>query len=361
MSERAKVVGERTVDTVLDVVTAVAERITPLAARVPGLPQATAMYIHLEQVSRGLLHRQQQALAESQGWVTRTEVERLREQLDALAVEVAPERASRSRRHRPPIHWREGGEGPPVLLINGWAMSGIVWPGEFLQTLEASHRVLRPDNRGTGWSQTAPLPFTIADLADDAATVLRSARVAMATVVGISMGGMIAQELALRHPELVDHLVLVSTQLPRPAEVAAGPGLLGPSLRAPGDGSTGAWFHELWSNYCAPGFAEGHPDRMAELVDQILRRPTPRRVLFEQMRAMAAWGRPGRASAIAVPTTVVHGDEDPLVPVANGMRVAQAIPGARYVELEGVGHMPQMEAPERLAEVVHGVAVAGTS
>lgn len=359
MSGRSKAVGERTVDTVLDVVTAMTERITPLAARVPGLPQVTALYIHLERASRTMLERQQRALAESQGWVTRGELDRLREQLDALAVEVAPERAARSRRHVPVVHWREGGEGPPILLLNGWSMSGVVWPAAFVDALEAGHRVIRPDNRGTGWSQTAPLPFTIADLADDAATVLRSARVASATVVGISMGGMVAQELALRHPELVDHLVLVSTQLPRPAEVAAGPGLLGPSMRAPGEGSTGAWFHELWSSYCAPGFAEAHPERMAELVDQVLRRPTPRRVLFEQMRAMAAWGRPGRVADVAVPTTVVHGDEDPLVPVANGMRLAQAIPGARYVELAGVGHMPPVESPARLAEVVHEVAVAG--
>lgn len=343
---------DRVADAAVNVTAGMADRLAPLVARVPGVAAATAWFIRVEQAARLNLDWQRRALAEYYGFTPSSEAARLREQLEALGAELDPARAARSRRHRPPVHWRESGSGPALLLLNGWSMSGLVWPADFVRRLERDFRVIRPDNRGTGWSRSAPIPFTIADLADDAAQVLRAARAGSATVVGISMGGMVAQELALRHPDLVDHLVLIATQPPRPAEVAAGSGLMGPSLRAPGEGSTGAWFRELFSEYCAPGFAETHPELMDELVDQVLQRPAPRRVLFEQVRAMSAWRGPNRLRRISVPTTVVHGDVDPVVPVANGMRVAQLIAGARYVELAGIGHLPPVEAPDRLADVV---------
>ena len=342
----------RVADSTVNAASGIADRIAPVLARVPGIPALTAWFIHLERATKQGMEWQRRMVADYYGFTSSAEAARLREQLDALGAELDPARAARSRRHRPPIHWREGGRGPAVLLLNGWSMSGLVWPKEFLASLEREFRVIRPDNRGTGWSRSAPMPFTVADMADDAAQVLRAARVGSATVVGVSMGGMVAQELALRHPDVVDHLVLVATQPPRPAEVAAGSGLMGPSLRAPGEGSTGPWFRELFSGYCAPGFAEAHPELMDELVGQVLQRPAPRRVLFEQVRAMAAWRGPNRLRRVSVPTTVVHGDADPVVPVANGMRVAQLIPGARYVELDGVGHLPPMEAPDRLVDVV---------
>ena len=96
-------------------------------------------------------------------------------------------------------NWFSRGEGEAVLLINGWSASGIAWPAAWLDELTGRYRVIRLDNRGTGWSRTAPTPFTIGDLADDARDVLKAAGVRRARVLGLSMGGMIAQELALRH------------------------------------------------------------------------------------------------------------------------------------------------------------------
>jgi len=84
----------------------------------------------------------------------------------------------------------------------------------------------------------------------------------------------------------------------------------------------------------------------------VLARPTPKAGTFRQMGAIAAWHRPRRVAGIDCPTTVVHGDVDPLMPVGNGMRLARLIPGARYVELAGVGHLPPLEAGDALADVV---------
>src|ERR1700756_4005053 len=141
--------------------------------------------------------------------------------IDARSVER--EQASRTAGHRsrPVVHWHRSGDGPPLLLLNGWTASGLAWPEAWLHRLEESYDVIRIDNRGTGWSRSAPSPFTIADLAEDSRGVLKACGVDRATVLGVSMGGMIARELAIRHSEIVARLVLVATMPPTPAQTPA--------------------------------------------------------------------------------------------------------------------------------------------
>jgi pimeloyl-ACP methyl ester carboxylesterase len=89
-----------------------------------------------------------------------------------------------------------------------------------------------------------------------------------------------------------------------------------------------------------------------ELIGQVIERPAPRAAVVHQLRAIAAWTAAGRPAAIAAPTVVVHGELDELMPVGNGMRLARLVPGARYVELPGVGHLVPLEAPDPLADVI---------
>lgn len=255
---------------------------------------------------------------------------------------------------RPPTaHWHQGGDGPALLLVNGWTASGLVWPSEWLRRLESAFFVVRVDNRGTGWSRTAPAPFTIADLADDARDVLRACGVERATVLGLSMGGMIAQELAIRHPEVVERLVLVGTAPPVPDRLMPDPAPFAEALRRPPAGTDlRAHFERLWSSYTGPEFAEGHPELLDELVTQVLRRVTPRKQTLDQVRAISSWHGASRLRRLVVPTTVVHGNRDPLMPVGNGMRLARLIPGADYRELPGVGHLVPHEAGSELLDVL---------
>lgn len=120
----------------------------------------------------------------------------------------------------PPQSWHVDGDGPPVVLINGWTLSGAVWPRELIDRLATSTSVVRPDNRGTGARRRTPLPFTMADLADDVAAVIDEAALPRPVVVGLSLGGMIAAELAIRHPGHVGGLVLVASRPPNPRQVA---------------------------------------------------------------------------------------------------------------------------------------------
>ena len=98
------------------------------------------------------------------------------------------------------IHYKDKGTGPPLLILNGWTASGLIWPDEWLQALEPHYRLLRVCNRGTGWSDHVTDPFTVADMVADAVAVLDAEGIDRAHVFGLSMGGMITQQLALTHP-----------------------------------------------------------------------------------------------------------------------------------------------------------------
>jgi 3-oxoadipate enol-lactonase len=263
-----------------------------------------------------------------------------------------------TRAPKPQVFWRSGGRGPAIVLLNGWSASGLAWPRTWLRELERHFRVIRVDNRGSGYSRFAPTPFTMVDLADDVADVLDAADVEKAIVLGMSMGGMIAQEVAFRHGARLNGLVLTATRPGAPVYAAPKESnmmldLLGPRR---GGESLSVYLTRLWTSAAGEGFAERNPSAIAELVEQILERPTPRQMLLHQLRAVSGWGHAERLRAIDVPTAVVHGAQDRLVHVRNGRRLAEMIPNAAYVEVEGVGHLPPLEAPEALLEAIAGVA-----
>jgi 3-oxoadipate enol-lactonase len=258
------------------------------------------------------------------------------------------------------LSWHDSGRGPALVLLNGWSASGLAWPRSFITALESTFRVVRPDNRGSGWSREAPTPFTMKELADDVDAILDVLDIDSALVVGLSMGGMIAQELAIQHPDRVQSLVLVATRPPAPA-YAVNLRDAQRLLRKPVKGQTvPEHIAQMWADSCAPGFADANPAAIAELTEQILRRPTPRSALLAQTRAVTGWHSAERLRSITAPTIVVHGDLDPLTPVRNGVRLSQLIPGARYEEQTGVGHLVPLEAPEPLIELIREAAAVST-
>lgn len=262
----------------------------------------------------------------------------------------------RDRPPRPDVHCHEGGAGESLVLLSGFGVSGLVWPGPWVRELEQTYRVIRVDNRGTVRSRWTP-PFTIADLADDVVAVLDARGIESAVVLGHSMGGLVAQELALRHPERVDRLVLVSTIAPTPTHRptldygnvlrhATIPSLLGGRSRA-----------EVLARFYLGTSSRTFRRRSElrkELVKQLRARPMPLMGVLQQSRAIVAWRHPERLAALATPTTVVAGADDPVVLPANGKLLAELIPGSHYVELPGVGHMVPWEAGETLIDLLEG-------
>jgi pimeloyl-ACP methyl ester carboxylesterase len=242
------------------------------------------------------------------------------------------------------LHWETTGDGEPVLLIMGLGLSGGAW-WRTVPVLARRLRVITFDNRGVGRSRAFSYAYTTEAMADDAATVLDAVGVERAHVYGISLGGMVAQALALRHPERVRSLVLGATSPggPRAARPSAEVGaLLRRRLRmAPEEAAR----ESVPINY-GPRCRAEHLERIEEDIAQRLAHPFSEQAYRAQLFAAAWHNCLGALPRIAVPTLVVHGALDRLIPVANAHLIAERIPGARLQVLDEVGHLYPTEEPE---------------
>ncbi len=249
------------------------------------------------------------------------------------------------------LYVEERGEGPALLLVQGLGNSS--WPARFLfGALARRRRVIAFDNRGTGSSFKEPPPETIDDLAEDAAGLVEVLGLDSAHVLGHSMGGYIAQTLALRRPELVRSLILVGTGPGEPTHEPVPAETLHAWLanaHLPPEAYARATMHLSF----APGWNEAHAEEFERLLAARVERPTPReswRAQFEACTRFVGDGVP--VEEIHAPTLVVHGDADRVVPIANGRALAGRIPGAELAVLAGCGHYPQFEAQERFVSLV---------
>lgn len=250
------------------------------------------------------------------------------------------------RDHR--IHYRIVGEqGPPVVLLHGLTLSGRFFfdiPEQLSKREPGPYQVIVVDNRGTGDSATPRRPYPMRDMADDVAAVLDAAQVDRALVLGISMGGMIAQNVALRHADRVAGLVLMSTspglpvgRLPSLEVIRI---LLGSAVDRPRDITPLA-------RLLLPD-SEMH--RMHELLarwpEALRAHRTAPRAMAQQLAAIATHAAAPRLHKIRCPTHVVAGAEDVLLPVKNAELIAKRIPGATLEILPNVGHSVPALVPD---------------
>jgi pimeloyl-ACP methyl ester carboxylesterase len=246
------------------------------------------------------------------------------------------------------LYVEEHGDGEPLLLLEGLGQSMWAWR-EQVPVFARHYRTIAFDTRGTGRSLVPDEPYGIDELAHDAAEVLDGRQ---AHVVALSMGGYVALTLALAQPGLVRSLVLVGTgaggpdRVPRPHDVrdayAAAIGL-------PFD----EYGRKTMPLTFSPGWTERNRERFEEILAARLEDPTPEETLDAHLRACYAfYGRGCEVERIDVPTLVLHGDADVIVPVENGRMLASRLPNARYVELPGRGHNVPLEDPATFNQLV---------
>ncbi len=244
------------------------------------------------------------------------------------------------------IAWQADGDGAPLLLIQGLGYSRWGWdpiaPG-----LAKRYRVLSFDNRGIGESDKPEGPYSAREMADDALQVLDEAGVGRAHVVGASLGGMIAQELAVAHPERVDRLVLCCT-------TAGGPEAV------PMPEVTTRLFEEAAGLDPAVAlrlFIENAlgVDPPVELVDDLYARrlaDPPDPVGWHAQAAAGLTFAGVAVETISAPTLVLHGTEDNVVDHRNAQQLAGRIPDARVELLPGTGHLFFWERPEESVRIL---------
>ncbi len=249
------------------------------------------------------------------------------------------------------LFYEETGNGEPLLLISGLGSNTLGW--ELIRpALAARFRVITFDNRGAGRSSAPPGPYATRQMADDAAAMLDRIGVARAHVMGLSLGGMIAQELALAYPERVDHLVLLAT-FPRLRPGVHDP-WLDAWLQAGERGMDRKSFGICMMPWMlSPAFMAQH-DLVETALAKLLSNPYPATAagIAGQVEACRAHDALDRLPRIAAPTLVLVGSEDILSPVSYAQELTERIPGARLQVLEGAGHVPFLEDPEAVAEAL---------
>lgn len=270
---------------------------------------------------------------------------------------------------------------PTILLVMGATASMLRWEDEFCERLAAGGRhVIRYDNRDVGRSVTydpGTSTYTVEDMADDAVGVLDAYGVDRAHIVGASMGGMITQQVALRHPERVITITpIMSTPDPSGVAVAASGGESTSPLPLPTEkvmtaamaGMTLDWTDEdavLSNGVALTRVLAGtrHPfdeDAVRDLTIREMKRASNYRSAQNHILAIA--NTPGwrdRLGTITAPTLVIHGTEDPILPFEHGQAIADGIPGAKLLAIDGVGHeVPRPEWDNVIPAILEHTSVA---
>jgi 3-oxoadipate enol-lactonase len=259
------------------------------------------------------------------------------------------------------IYWDEQGQGEPLLLIMGLGYPSDAWY-RTRPVLAQKYRTIALDNRGVGRSEMPPGPYPIAVMASDAAAVLDAAGIESAHVFGISMGGMIAQEFTLQYPDRVRSLILGCTACGGPHGVRSDPEATAMLM------ARGSMTREEAAEAAVPFIYDRGTART--LIDEDIdnRRPwfPAAQAYNAQLQGILAWEAYSRLSRINVPTLVIHGESDRLVPAGNGKLIAEKIRGAKLVMVKNASHIFTTDQPAEahraildfLASVTDPAAVA---
>jgi pimeloyl-ACP methyl ester carboxylesterase len=249
------------------------------------------------------------------------------------------------------VHVESCGEGSTVVLIHG--LGYATWAAAPLRGgLARRHRFVTFDNRGSGRSDKPVGPYSIRLLAEDAASVIAHIG-APVDLVGYSMGGYIALTLALRQPHLVRSLVLVATSAGGPASHGVPEETQRVWASAAAVGDPAEFARRTMPLSFRPGWTDTHSGRFEEILRARLAHPTPVASWQAQYDACAAYLATGvQASGVAVPTLVMHGTADRVVPYTNARPLAAAIPQAQLVALPGAGHLCWFEETDRVNALI---------
>ncbi|MEV0803311.1 alpha/beta hydrolase [Kribbella sp. NPDC050281] len=242
------------------------------------------------------------------------------------------------------------GRGEPLLLIQGMAGHHAMWGDELLSRLEDRFDIVAYDHRGVGRGDRADEPFTVADLADDAAAVIASAGWASAHVFGISLGGMVAQELVLRHPDTVRSVALGCTWAGGASGVIAETSRDMVDAIASRDVERG--LRISFEANLSPRYAAAVPDAQEVYRRRALAVKVPVPVVLMQWQAAKAHDTTERLGAIAVPVLILHGTADAEIPVENAQRLSSLMPAAKVELFDDAGHLFWWEDPDRTATLL---------
>lgn len=251
------------------------------------------------------------------------------------------------------LHYEIEGRGQPLLLIMGLGAPAAAWDPEFVREMTRTHKVITYDNRGTGLSDKPDVPYSIALFASDATGLLDALSIPRAHVFGVSMGGMIAQELAIYYPQRVASLILGCTTPGGRNAVAAPP----ESMKAL-EGRAGQTAEEAaregWKLSFSEEYIRAHRAELEAHLPRVLAHVTPRFAYERHFQATMTLRVYKQLKEITAPTLLATGRDDVLIPAANSEILAREIPGAELAIFDNAGHGFVTSAREPFLQVLKG-------
>jgi pimeloyl-ACP methyl ester carboxylesterase len=260
------------------------------------------------------------------------------------------------------IAYKKFGNGDPVLLINGYSAPMDFWDPDLLSKLASNYTVIVFNNRGIGNSSSGDKKFTLAQFANDTSGLLDALKIEKADVIGWSMGGMVAQELALNHPDKVRKLVIFAsvcggggdggggqTTSSLTSEVMPSPEVM--KVFTNQSGTSQERIQRILPLMFPEEWRMKNPDYLEKIPKST--ETIPNKTLDNQLEAVINWpGTCNRLSEIVQPTLVVVGTDDELTVPMNSLQITKEIPGAVLVAVQGGGHALMLQNPEKFSNIV---------
>jgi 3-oxoadipate enol-lactonase len=231
-----------------------------------------------------------------------------------------------------------------IFLLTGLGSKRQGWRNQ-LPVFGKEFRTLAMDFRDVGDSDRVDQPYTVADLADDVAGMARALQIPRVHVIGISLGGYVAQNVALRHPDQVEKLILVSTSAGGATHIMPEASIFS-VLTMEGVTGADARARFAYSRIMSPAFLGTHPGVLDQIAEVAQYRAFTPETYQRQLAAALSQDVAAQVGNIIAPTLVIHGDADPLIPPGNGDYLTRSIPGAKHIVYHGVGHVPILECEE---------------
>jgi pimeloyl-ACP methyl ester carboxylesterase len=249
------------------------------------------------------------------------------------------------------LNYEFHGDGEPLVLVPGFASGAWSWRWQ-AKDLAKDFRVVTFDPRGVAGSRLKDgASVSIVEIADDVSSLLEELGVDAAHVLGISFGGFVAQEFALRHPGRLKKLVLASTSFGGPNHVAPSVEVLAPFSATDGLNSA-----DRIRKYMTLGFSPNFVRDQSDIVDEFCtlreRNVVPEEVYRQQLASAVTFSAEDRVGDITAETLVLTGDKDAVVPPENSENLARAIPGARLRSIKGGGHMAFVEQAGKFNAII---------
>jgi len=248
------------------------------------------------------------------------------------------------------LYYEIHGAGEPLLLIEGLGYASWSWFRQ-VEKLSDAYRVVSFDNRGVGQSDKPDIPYSIDVMADDVARLLESLGIEKAHILGVSMGGYIAQKLAINYPQKVKSLVLGCTAFGGPQSIPLTEEALQSMLKVEGLNAEEV-IRQGFKAAISPKFIKAYPDVVDQLVTWRLENPTPRYAWDRQFAAARAFNVESQLNKIKASTLVITGSDDIVVPPQNSSLLADRISGAQLVIIPGGGHLFFIEKSEEFNRTV---------